>query len=53
MSSIRVPMSLLLSLLIRKDINFVNNLVNILTKGYNTDTNGSIVLGIIGAIVGF
>ncbi len=32
---------------------FIESAVRVLSKGFNTDTNCSIVLGLIGAIVGY
>lgn len=37
----------------KKKINFIDSLVKILLKGYNTDTNCAIVMGLVGAVIGY
>ncbi len=37
----------------RKKVNFIDSLIKILFKGYNTDTNCAIVMGMVGAIIGY
>lgn len=54
MNNISIPMLYMLNLIHNnnKNINFVDSLISILLKGYNTDTNSAIVMAIIGAVVG-
>lgn len=37
----------------KKDINFIDTLIRILSKGGDTETNCSIVLTLVGAVIGY
>ncbi len=55
MNSINIPFIYTINELNNRNkskLNFIDSLVRILLKGYNTDTNCAIVMGMVGAVVG-
>lgn len=53
MNNISIPFLFALNEINKKELNFIDSLVKILLKGYNTDTNSAIVMGLVGAAIGW